>query len=195
MVADRQCCGSSAAAYRRRIRWLGETARLVLAGARLIRHACLPESMPICPLPVTVVESSLGTRLVSTVRFATLHAPCTAPTRRAAVSLASITGTTNPKQGLAISCPTNSKNKNDLCGIRHPARQSGLDNGQKSWQSQNLCSGALVRQCPAPVVEGGRGHPSSFAPYNNRFADDICACGADDIDGLPSRQVIRKTRI
>jgi hypothetical protein len=195
MAVDRQRCGFSATASRRRIRWLGETARFALAGGRLIRHARLPETMPIFPLSVTVVESSLGTRLVSTVRFTTLNAPCTVPARRAAVALASITGTTDPEQGLAISCPTNSINKNDLCGIRHPARQSGLDNGHKSWQSQNLCCGALVRQCPVPVVDGGRGHPSSFDPYNNRFVDDICACGADDVGVLSSRRVIRKARI
>ncbi len=151
--------------------------------------------MPIFPLAVPVIESSLGTRLVSTVRFTTLNAPCPVPARSATVALTAIARATDPEQRLTIRRSANTMDENDLCGIRHPARRSGLDNGPKSWQSQSLCFGALVRQSPAPVVDGGRGHPSSFGPYDNRFADDICACGADDVEVLSFRRVIRKALI
>jgi len=65
MAVNRRWSELPAAASRRRIRWLGETDRFGRGGGRLIRHARLPETMPILPLPVPVIESSLGTRLVS----------------------------------------------------------------------------------------------------------------------------------
>ncbi len=195
MAVDRRWCGLPAAVSGRRIRWLRETDRLGCGRGRLIRHASLPQTMTILALAVPVIQSSLGTRLMSTVRFATLNASRTVPARSATVALTAIARATDPEQRLTIRRSTNTMDENDLCGIRHPARRSGLDNGLKSWHAQSLCFRALVRQSPAPVVDGGRGHPSSFGPYHNRFADDICACGADDVEVLSFRRVIRKARI
>ncbi len=105
---------------------------------RLIRHACLRKALPVLPLTISMVQSSFETRLMPSVRQATLDPAGVGTAGNTAVTLAAVARAANPEQRSTSRSFANRHNENDFRAIRHLTRRSGLDNGRKSWQSQSL---------------------------------------------------------
>jgi hypothetical protein len=86
----------------------------------LIRHARLTVPLPVCTLPVAMIEPALCTPLVAAVGGAALLAPGFQAADRTAIALAAVTVCTNPEQRLASRGATNSLPENHFAMNRHP---------------------------------------------------------------------------
>ena len=81
-----------------------------------------------------MIETALGTVLVTTIGAPPLFAKGEKTTVRAAITLAAITGAANAENRIASTA--HSLPKNSLALIRHPGRQVGLDKDDSSWQGK-----------------------------------------------------------
>lgn len=76
--------------------------------------------------------------LVTAIRAPSLLAPGARPTGSAAIPLPPITVTTDPEHRMAIAAAANPLTENNFAMTRHPRRQVGLDNGDRSWQGRTI---------------------------------------------------------
>ena len=59
-------------------------------------------------------------------------------TGRAAITLSPIAAATDPEHAVALAAVANPLTENNLAMTRHPRRQVGLDNGDRSWQGRSI---------------------------------------------------------
>ena len=103
----------------------------------MIRHACKPRpASSILLLPVAMVLSTFGALLMAPVSVASLLATSFGLAGWAAITLPPITAATNPEHCMAIAAAAQPLTENNLALTRHPRRQVGLDNGDRSWQGR-----------------------------------------------------------
>ena len=114
--------GPAAARFRRHPCRFRKTRRNRGSLGRLIRHERLRTTLPVLPLTISMVQSSFGTRLMSSVRQATLNPACPGAAGCAAVALAAVTGVANPEERTATRSFANRHNENYFRAIRHPTR-------------------------------------------------------------------------
>ena len=100
----------------------------------LIRHAFPRLPAPILPLPVAVIQPSFRASLVSAVGAAPLLEPGLHAASRVAIALSAITVTADPEHRVASNAAANPLPENHFAMSRHPCPQTGLDNGNHSWQ-------------------------------------------------------------
>ena len=103
----------------------------------MIRHAFLGDQTAptIGPLSVSMIESSLGTLLMTPVGQAPLLAIGLVSTGHAAVTMPSVAVAADPEQLAAGEANTRTY-KDFGVGRCHLASQAGLDNGDRSWQGR-----------------------------------------------------------
>jgi hypothetical protein len=104
----------------------------------LIRHAYLRQAFAIVALPVAMVFSSFGALLVATVGATALLPASFSLTDWTAITLSPIAAATDPEHSMAFAAAANSLPENNLAMTRHPRRQVGLDNGDRSWQGRSI---------------------------------------------------------
>ena len=124
----------------------------------LIRHA--GPSAPVFPLAVAMIESSFRALLVAAVGAAALPEPGFGAAGGTAIALPPIALLAEPEHRLASGAEANPLTKNDLALI-HARRETGLDNGDRSWQvrtSFDVWLPAQGCQTGRPVASTA-GHP------------------------------------
>jgi hypothetical protein len=94
--------------------------------------------LAIVALPIAMVLSSFRALLVATVGTTPLLTTSFGLTDRAAITLPPIAAATDPKHGMALAATANPLTENNLDLTRHPRRQVGLDNGDRSWQGRSI---------------------------------------------------------
>jgi hypothetical protein len=104
----------------------------------LIRPAAQQLPATISPLPVTMIQPSLGALLMPPVGRALLPAPHMATTLSRAVLLPTIAAHANPKYRPAIRVAAKSLPENNFCVNRHPRLQAAFDNGCGSCQGNTI---------------------------------------------------------
>jgi hypothetical protein len=114
----------------------GDIARRSERNGRCIRHASLRTALSVFPLTVAMIETALRAVLMTTVSPAPLFPQGSVATPRTAITLTPITGAANNENRVA--CAASLLPKNNLALTRHPRRQVGLDNGDRSWQGRSI---------------------------------------------------------
>jgi hypothetical protein len=96
--------------------------------------------MAVSSLPVAMIELSLRASLVPVVGAAALSAPGFRAAGVAAVTLSAVAVPADPENCVAPDSRTNPLTKDHLAMPIHVRRQTGLDNGDRSWQVRtSLC--------------------------------------------------------
>jgi len=85
-----------------------------------------------------MVFSSFGALLVATVGTTALLTAGLGLAGHAAITLSPIAAATDPEHGVALAAAANPLTENNLAITRHPRRQVGLDNGDRSWQGRSI---------------------------------------------------------
>jgi hypothetical protein len=85
-----------------------------------------------------MVEAPFQTLLVAAVGAAPLLASGLGAAGGAAITLSAVTVPTDPEHGVALAAVANPLTENNLAMTRHPRRQVGLDNGDRSWQGRSI---------------------------------------------------------
>ena len=130
----------------------------------LIRHACTPP--PVFTLAVAVIQSSLRTPLVTAVGAPPLTAPSLSPACLTAIALSPVTVPADPEHRFASRAQAHPLTQYNLATKIHRRRQTGLDNGDRSWQVRTslLCGHLLkvARQNARPLQRPGVQIPPAF---------------------------------
>jgi hypothetical protein len=106
----------------------------------------LRKAFAILALPVAMVFSSFWALLVATVGTASLSPLSLGLTGPAAIALSPIAVATDPEHRVAITAAADPLTENNFAMTRHPRRQVGLDNGDRSWQGRTiLVDGYLMK--------------------------------------------------
>jgi len=98
----------------------------------------LRPAFAIVALPIAMVFSSFGALLVATVGTTALLTAGFGLAGHAAITLSPIAAATDPEHGVALAAAANPLTENNLAMTRHPRRQVGLDNGDRSWQGRSI---------------------------------------------------------
>jgi hypothetical protein len=114
----------------------GDSARQREHLGRCIRHAPLRAALPVLPLTVAMIETTLRAVLMATVGTSPLFAKSWDATFPTAIPLTTITGTTDDENRVA--CAASALPKNNLVLLRHPDCQVGLDKDDGSWQGRSI---------------------------------------------------------
>ena len=85
-----------------------------------------------------MVFSSFGALLVATVGTTALLTAGFGLAGHAAITLSPIAAATDPEHSVALAAAANPLTENNLALTRHPRRQVGLDNGDRSWQGRSI---------------------------------------------------------
>jgi len=146
---------------------------------RLIRHAGSCVTLPVCPLPVPMIEPAFGTPLVAAVGISALLTPGFQSARRAAIALSPITVRANPEHRLASLTAANPLPENHFFLNRHPPTRTGFDNGNGSCQGRTsfewwpLYEGRQVRTPLLPTA----GFSPVFPSHNTSFRRNVLGVG------------------
>lgn len=85
-----------------------------------------------------MIFSSFGALLVATVGTTALLTAGFGLAGPAAITLSPIAAATDPEHRVALAAAANPLTENNLAMTRHPRRQVGLDNGDRSWQGRSI---------------------------------------------------------
>ena len=107
----------------------------------MIRHASRGATSPVRPLPIAMVETTLGAQLVATVGPPHLAPALLTSAGHAAVAVSPETRTTHKEQRAAAIGPATLLQKQDLRAASHPVPQAGLDTGARLMPSSRSSFG------------------------------------------------------
>jgi hypothetical protein len=100
----------------------------------LIRHAGLRTTLSILALPVSMIQSSFRTRLVSAVGCPALPPPRRCAASHAAIALPAVTVRTNEEQHIAGAAQTEPRPQNRLAMYSHAPGVRALTTAIRSWE-------------------------------------------------------------
>jgi len=89
-------------------------------------------ALTVLPLPVTMIEASFQTLLVSAIGTASLVQPGLIAAGHAAIALSAITVGAEKENGTAFTAQANPLPQNHFAMRRHACSQAGLDNSDGS---------------------------------------------------------------
>jgi hypothetical protein len=137
----------------------------------LICHARLHPGAPaILALAVPMIEPTLRAQRVPAIGTPPLLAAALIPAGRAAIALGAIAVLTDPEHRVALPAAANPLPENRFAVIRHPRRQTGVDNGSQSWQgqdTQSMVTCFLVADRNSAASDGGV--PLSYPPTRSNI--------------------------